>query len=281
MAARILVIEDNPANLELMSYLLNAFGHTVLCAWDGEAGLEAARRENPDLIVCDIQIPKVHGFEVARQLKNHPWLKKIPLVAVTAFAMVGDRDKVLAAGFDGYIAKPIMPDTFTEQVCAFLPVAPKPEPEPEKQPAPVTTIARGREARATILVVDDSPVNIELARSILEPIGYEVLEASGTSNALELMRDLTPDLVLSDVHMHPRTGFDLIKSMKSDKRLEQIPFVLISSTVWQERDRLNGLDLGAVRFILRPTDPEVLLDEIETCLRERRFAGNGDDTGSR
>src|SRR5689334_18532480 len=127
MGARILVIEDNPANLELMSYLLTAFGHTVLSAMDGEEGLEAARRENPDLIVCDIQIPKIHGLEVAQRLKSHPALRKIPLVAVTAFAMVGDRDKVLAAGFDGYIAKPIVPDKFTEQVCAFLKVAPERE----------------------------------------------------------------------------------------------------------------------------------------------------------
>ncbi len=118
--ARILVIEDNPTNLELISYLLKAFGHETLAATDGEKGLEVVRREMPDLIICDIQLPNMNGYEVARRLKADPALRAIPLVAVTAMAMVGDRDRVLAAGFDGYIPKPIAPETFVGQVEAFL-----------------------------------------------------------------------------------------------------------------------------------------------------------------
>lgn len=120
MSAKVLIIEDNPANLELMTYLLRAFGHNTVCACDGEAGLEAARSQSPNLIVCDIQIPGINGLEVAKRLKSDPVLASIPLVAVTAFAMVGDRDKVMAAGFDGYIAKPIVPERFVQQLEAFL-----------------------------------------------------------------------------------------------------------------------------------------------------------------
>jgi two-component system cell cycle response regulator len=265
MGARILVIEDNPANLELMSYLLRAFGHEVLISCDGEAGLEAARRESPDLIVCDIQIPKIHGLDVARQLKNHPSLKKIPLVAVTAFAMVGDRDKVLSAGFDGYIAKPIAPETFVHQVETFLPTFERTTPELSPQNEEEAPIARVK--RATILVVDDSHVNIELARGILEPVGYEVIAATSVAEAHTLLGEIDPDLILSDLHMKGESGFGLLKSLKADQKLKGIPFVFISSTVWQERDRLYGLELGAVRFILRPTDPEVVLAEVERCLR--------------
>jgi len=119
--ARILVIEDNPANIQLMIYLLQAFGHQPVEAHDGQSGLEAARREPFDLILCDVQLPKLDGYAVAKQLKSHPGLKHIPLVAVTALAMVGNRDTVLAAGFDGYIPKPITPETFVGQVEAFLP----------------------------------------------------------------------------------------------------------------------------------------------------------------
>jgi two-component system cell cycle response regulator len=116
---KILIIEDNPANLELMTYLLRAFGHSVVSARDGAEGLELARREILDVIVCDIHLPNVDGYEVAHRLKLHPVLSRIPLVAVTAMAMVGDRDKVLAAGFDGYIDKPITPEIFVTQVEAF------------------------------------------------------------------------------------------------------------------------------------------------------------------
>src|SRR5260370_38779190 len=98
MPGRILLIEDNPANLELMSYLLTAFGYAPLSAVDGGEGLEAARREKPDLIICDVQLPTLDGYQIAKILKAAPALRTVPLVAVTAFAMVGDRDKVLAAG---------------------------------------------------------------------------------------------------------------------------------------------------------------------------------------
>jgi two-component system cell cycle response regulator len=277
MGARILVIEDNPANLELMSYLLKAFGHEVLTAMDGETGLEIARREGPDLIVCDIQIPRLNGLEVARRLKSHPSLIKIPLVAVTAFAMVGDRDKVLSAGFDGYIAKPIIPDKFVPQVEAFLPGFDRITPEP---PAPAPpTLQRRPDKRATIMVVDDSFVNIELARSILEPAGFEIVGARSVAEALELIGDVDPDLILSDVHMREATGFDLLRSLKADAVFSNIPFVFISSTVWREQDRIRGLEMGAANFILRPADPGVVLAEIERCLSQG--TRHGDNSGGR
>ena len=118
--ARILVIEDNPANLDLMGYLLRCSGHEVLVAIDGSAGLELALKEAPGLIICDIQMPRMTGFEVAVHLKADDRLRHIPLVAITAFAMVGDRERVLAGGFEGYLAKPIDPETFVAQMEAFL-----------------------------------------------------------------------------------------------------------------------------------------------------------------
>ena len=120
MPARILIVEDNPTNLDLLGYLLKSTGHEVLEATDGEMALELARREAPDLIICDIQIPKLDGFGVARQLKADPGLRLIPLVAITAFAMVGDRERMLAGGFDGYVSKPIDPQVFISQMEAFL-----------------------------------------------------------------------------------------------------------------------------------------------------------------
>jgi CheY-like chemotaxis protein len=120
MQGRILVIEDNPQNLELMCYLLRAFGHTVLAARDGAEGIEMSRREMLDVIICDVHLPGVDGYEVAQYLKKHPVLRQIPLVAVTALAMVGDREKLLAAGFDGYIDKPIDPERFVKQIEAFI-----------------------------------------------------------------------------------------------------------------------------------------------------------------
>jgi CheY-like chemotaxis protein len=121
MAARILVIEDNEANLELAEYLLKASGYATLAARDGEEGVRTARKERPDLIICDLQMPVMDGYEVLRQLKKDPMLRQIPAIAVTAFSMPGDYDKVTDAGFDGYVSKPIDPETFVRTVEGFLP----------------------------------------------------------------------------------------------------------------------------------------------------------------
>ncbi|WP_395407006.1 response regulator [Pseudoduganella sp. UC29_106] len=120
VSARILIIEDNPTNMELMVYLLRAFGYQPLMAHDGEEGVEAARRERPDLIICDVHLPKLDGYGVVSRLKQDPQLRTIPTLAVTALAMVGDREKLLAAGFDGYIGKPIEPGYFREPARVFF-----------------------------------------------------------------------------------------------------------------------------------------------------------------
>jgi two-component system cell cycle response regulator len=265
MPARILVIEDNPANLDLMTYLLKAFGYAPLTAADGAEGLEVVRREVPDLVICDVQLPQMDGYEVARWLKSHPSLCTIPLVAVTALAMVGDRDKLLAAGFDGYIAKPINPETFVGEVEQFLQLGQYSLPLPP-QPSTVQ-VSPPQSKRATVLVVDNSPVNIELARSTLEPFGYEVIAATGMTEGLALARRAAPDLILSDVNMAGGTGYDFITAVKRDPRLRTVPFVFVTSTFMDANDRARGLGLGADRFILRPIEPQALLAEITACLQ--------------
>ena len=124
MSAKILIIEDNEQNMYLLTFLLKRHGHEVLQACDGRQGIELAQKENPDLILLDIQLPQMDGYAVAREIKTIRPLTEIPIVAVTSYAMVGDREKTVAAGCSGYIEKPINPDTFMEQIGEFLPGMP-------------------------------------------------------------------------------------------------------------------------------------------------------------
>jgi CheY-like chemotaxis protein len=103
-----------------MVYLLEAFGHTVITAVDGTAGLAAVPRERPDIILCDLHLPGIDGYEVCRRLKADPALRRIPLLAVTASAMAGERARGFEAGFDGYLVKPIDPERFVSEVEGFL-----------------------------------------------------------------------------------------------------------------------------------------------------------------
>ncbi|HEY0845282.1 MAG TPA: response regulator [Noviherbaspirillum sp.] len=120
LPARILVIEDNLANMELMAYLLKAYGYDPLCAHDGRQGIELASSNPPDLVICDVHLPHVDGYGVVSFLKGHAGLRTIPVIAVTALAMVGDQEKLLEAGFDGYISKPIDPERFVPAIEQFL-----------------------------------------------------------------------------------------------------------------------------------------------------------------
>jgi two-component system cell cycle response regulator len=264
MPARILVIEDNPTNLELMTYLLRAFGHTVISQTNGTAGCEAIRRERPDLVVCDIQLPGMTGYDIARAIKADKSLHRIPMIAVTAFAMVGDKDKVLLAGFDGYITKPITPEIFVTQIEKFLPpdLHSKPFTPTENMESPPPA-----PHRAKILVLDDSQVNHEVLRGTFEPLGYQMFSAHNVSEAVALTRESVPDLILSDLHLRGETGFQFIEAIKADPDLKEIPFVFLSSSVFGDRDRNRGLELGANKFIFRPIEPQLLLREVEDCLK--------------
>ena len=118
--ARILIIEDNENNLYLETFILQKNGHEIIQASNGEAGIARAAQELPDLILLDIQLPGMDGYTVAEELRKHPAIVNTPIVAVTSYAMTGDRERILAAGCTGYIEKPINPDTFHAEVSQFL-----------------------------------------------------------------------------------------------------------------------------------------------------------------
>ena len=118
--AKVLVVEDHPANMKLAVLLVQKAGHQAISAMDAEEGIAAARREIPDLILMDIQLPGMDGIAATGILRQDPATRDIKILAVTSFAMKGDEEKILASGFDGYIAKPINLDSFMQTVKATL-----------------------------------------------------------------------------------------------------------------------------------------------------------------
>jgi len=117
---KILIVEDNPANMKLASNILAKAGYETLEAADAEAGIQFVRNETPDLILMDIQLPGMDGLTATRLLKGDQNTRHIPIIALTAFAMKGDEEKMLSAGCDGYIPKPIRYKEFLKTVETFL-----------------------------------------------------------------------------------------------------------------------------------------------------------------
>jgi CheY-like chemotaxis protein len=120
MKQKILVIEDNEQNMYLVNFILEKYGYQVIQARSGDEGIQQAQQQNPDLVLLDIQLPVMDGYEVARELRKMKLMAEIPIVAVTSYAMPGDRENAMEAGCSGYIEKPINPETFITEVEHFL-----------------------------------------------------------------------------------------------------------------------------------------------------------------
>jgi len=224
--ARILIIEDNPANIELMSFLLSAYGHAPLSAADGPRGVAAARSERPDLIACDVNLPGMDGFAVLAELKGDPALAGVPILAVTALAMTGDREKVLAAGFDGYISKPIEPESFVAELEAFLTTTPASAPAPAAAtpPAPAQTQSTAATAATasidaaatpdagarTLLLVDDDRFMLGVLNDMLVGQPYRVLSACSGEEALQVLSHEPVEVILCDQAMPGMRGTEVL-----------------------------------------------------------------------
>lgn len=122
MARRILVVEDNSDNMTLITDVLNSLGYDVIPARDGNEGVSAAQAEHPDLILMDMSLPKKDGWTATREIKADPVLKSIPIIALTAHAMVGDRERTLEAGCDDYLSKPINLRELASKLRQYLPL---------------------------------------------------------------------------------------------------------------------------------------------------------------
>lgn len=120
MKLKALIIEDNEQNMYMLSFLLEKNNYEVVQAYNGLDGIKAAIESGPDVILLDIQLPEMDGYQIARELRKRNDLKNIPIVAVTSHAMVGDREKAMASGATGYIEKPIDPDNFIQRMESYF-----------------------------------------------------------------------------------------------------------------------------------------------------------------
>lgn len=287
--ARILIIEDNPANIELMSFLLSAYGHAPLSAADGPRGVAAARSERPDLIACDVNLPGMDGFAVLAELKSDPALAGVPILAVTALAMTGDREKVLAAGFDGYISKPIEPESFVAELEAFLTTAPAAAPPAAAVPAeapPVTTSAASAAPAATpdagartLLLVDDDRFMLGVLNDMLIGQPYRVLSASSGEEALDVLSHEPVEVILCDQAMPGMRGTEVLATAAA--RYPNTVRLMLSG-----QPDLTDIE-AAIRsgvadgHYIKPLGARALREQLDEAFRLQRTRGMGVSQASR
>ncbi|MBI1774410.1 MAG: response regulator [Proteobacteria bacterium] len=269
MVPRVLVIEDNQNNTDLMVYLIQSAGWRASTAADGEAGLAAIARERPDLVLCDVQLPKIDGFGVVARLKADAALRSIPVVAVTALAMVGDRERAFAAGFDGYMAKPIEPEKFLGSLQEYLPQATMRTTDRTSSSVASMKATASERGRGRILAVDDRADNLDFFGNLLSPHGFEVSCAQDGQEALRMALAAPPDLFLSDMSMPGLDGLDLLAALRAESTLGAIPFLLVSSVPPRELESMLRTRTKPDSVLYQPLDPNQLLAEIDRLLARR------------
>lgn len=249
----ILVIEDDPLNRKLVHALLSFGGYNVLEAPTAEEGIALAREKLPDCILMDIRLPGMDGLSATRELKQDPALRGIPVIALTAYAMIGDEAKAIEAGCDAYVTKPIESARFMEMIHSLL-----------QRTTPAAT-GNGR-----VLIVDDEPVVVTFLSTQLRNAGWETAEASGGEEAIRMAQEKPPDLILMDVLMPGVNGYEATRRLKSDSRTAGIPIILVTGLSGIE-DKLSGLNAGADEFLSKPVSTAELIVRIRNMLRLRQY----------
>lgn len=277
--ARILIVEDNLANMKLASLLLRNVGHAVLCAADAETGLTLARTEQPDLILMDIQLPGMDGLAATALLKRDPVTAAIPVVALTAMAMKADQEKTRVAGCDAYIAKPLRYQELYAVIDALLHkggqqaasdsnpfrLAPPLSKGQHETVIPPPSDEAVRDARL-ILVAEDSEINQKLILRQLALLGFSADVVGNGRLALERWQNGNYALLLSDLHMPEMDGYELTAAIRSQERgSRRIPIVALTANALRtEVDHF--LVAGMDGYLRKPLQLADLRTALETWL---------------
>ncbi len=250
---KVLYVEDNDDNVFVLKSRLTRAGFTVIIAGDGAQGVAMAASEQPDLILMDLSLPVLDGWEATRRIKAAPETKHIPVIAITAHAMTGDREKALAAGCDDFDTKPVELPRLLEKI--------------SRLGAPDRVVSR----TAALLIVDDNEDNRYTLTRRLNREGYDNLTtANHGREALELLHSKPFDLVLLDIMMPELNGYEVLEQMKVSAELRNVPVIMISAL--SEIDSvIRCIELGAEDYLPKPFNPTLLRARVGATLEKKRL----------
>jgi len=267
--ARILIIEDEANNLDVARRIVRGAGHEALTATDGLAGLEIARRERPDAVLVDLLLPKLDGWSVTRAIREEPWAKKIPIIAVSALAMQADRERAREAGCDDFVTKPYAPAELRVLLGKYFTDNSAPK-AATRASEPSASGISAAERLGRVLVVDDEPSNVELIVRRLGGNGYETLTASNGHDAIAIATKEQPDLILMDIMMPGLDGWQATRLLKGDPKTANIPVVFVTARDRPE-DVAQGFEAGGIMYVNKPVEPVELFARVRNAIYMKRL----------
>lgn len=265
----VLIIDDNAMNVDITQELLEPAGISVLAAENAIRGISIIQDYKPDLVLLDLLMPHLNGFETARIIKTDPEIQNIPLIAFTALATPEDRERALEAGCQDVILKPINTETFLSTIKSYLKVDLNVlEPSVNEVKSETGPLPYSIERSHTILIVDDNPMNVDILKEATTAIGQSALSAYNGQEALAQIEEIKPDLILLDIMMPEMNGYTVMDILKSQPETANIPVIIISALDRVE-DRVQGLLKGGQDYITKPFELTEVQARISAALRTK------------
>jgi sigma-B regulation protein RsbU (phosphoserine phosphatase) len=281
--AKILLVDDSEPNRDMLARRLARKGHVVIQAGDGQQAVEMTRSESPDLILMDLNLPVLDGWTATRQIKTFPGTSRVPVIALTAHAMSGDRQKALQAGCDDYDTKPVDFPRLLGKIDALFKSPAQTPPAPQEQVERVmaaeadrddsdpatTTTSHENGVSGRVLVVDDTEANRAVAERWLRRKGFAVDTAADGYRALEMVQKAHYDVVLLDVMMPGMNGISVLRTLRESRSPTELPVIMATAKDASD-DVVEALTLGANDYVTKPLDFPVLMARVGTQVSLKR-----------
>jgi DNA-binding response OmpR family regulator len=278
----ILVIEDSNTSRKVISLVLNRQGYNIVEATTGGEGLGRLVDVVPDLVLLDVMLPDMDGYQVLAEMRSSTRLKEVPVVMLTGKRSSTDRMKGLASGANEYLTKPFDPAKLLNVLGRFLGpsgkktvsapvkkiqgarvsrVAKKPVQASVAMPVKTPTTKRIKTEVPFILIVEDSPTTRKVISLVLTRKGYAFKEATTGKEALQEIESRVPDLILLDAMLPDMTGYDILDQLQKNEMVKKIPVVMLTAKTGAT-DRHKGMKAGAVAYLTKPFNPDKLLSTV-------------------
>ncbi len=250
-AKRILLVDDSKVIHTHVGGLLRDEGYVVLNAMDGAEGLNVANAEMPDLIISDVEMPNMDGFEMSFQIKEDPDTAQIPILILSSRGASVDMDRGFDVGANDYLTKPVDEDDLLTRVLQMLGLD-------------------GMGQREKVVVAEDSMVQRNLIVQGMEQQGFEVIAAADGKQALDLILQDPPDLVITDFDMPEMDGRELTRAIRQEEHLKELPIVMLTAAD-SDKDRQRGLHAGVNAYLGKPFVPDKIIVIAEKLIAEHRL----------
>ncbi len=278
MSARVLVVDDILPNVKLLEAKLTSEYYEVLTATSGVEALKRVEEDSPDLVLLDVMMPGMDGFEVCRRIKDNPAVAHIPVVMVTALTDSADRVRGLEAGADDFLSKPVNDTALMARVRSLVRLKMAvDEWRMRENTASQLGIVENKAnvmsepvEHAHVLVIEDQDFESEKIMQTLKVDHDHCIVCETGANAMEEINKHDLELIIVSLNLRNEDGLRLCSHLKSNERTRSVPILMVSNE--DDMDRIaHGLEIGAHDYILRPIDRNELLARARTQIRRRRF----------